>query len=36
MSNDNEILQDDMKEIIDDFLVETDELLRSLDNKFPV
>ncbi len=32
MSNDNDILQDDMKEIIDDFLVETDELLRSLDN----
>jgi two-component system, chemotaxis family, sensor kinase CheA len=32
MSDGNEILQDDMKEIVDDFLVETDELLRSLDN----
>lgn len=32
MANEAETQLDDMKEIVDDFLVETDELLRSLDN----
>ncbi len=32
MSNEVEAQLDDMKEIVEDFLVETDELLRSLDN----
>jgi two-component system chemotaxis sensor kinase CheA len=32
MTSDTDILQEDMKEIVDDFLVEADELLHSLDN----
>ena len=32
MSNDMELQQDEMKEIIEDFLVEADELISSLDN----
>lgn len=34
MSDEVDIQQDEMKEIIDDFLVEADELINSLDNNF--